>query len=67
MFRRPDSPYSEAQLPLFALDPDAEYEVASVDEPERKTHYSGKALLEKGLTLSLDEKPSAAVYTYEKI
>ncbi|HOC68019.1 MAG TPA: NPCBM/NEW2 domain-containing protein [Candidatus Hydrogenedentes bacterium] len=67
MFRRPDSPYSEAQLPLFALDPDAEYEVASIDEPERKTRYSGKALLEKGLTLSLAGKPSAAVYTYEKI
>ena len=66
VFRRPDSPYSEAQLPLFALDPDVEYTVTNLDEPESNTNMSGGQLMTAGMTVSLGEKPAAAIYTYER-
>lgn len=66
VFRRQDSIYAMAQLPLFALDEDAAYEVLNVDEPDMLLQFTGKELMESGLPATLSERPAATVYTYQK-
>jgi alpha-galactosidase len=65
-FRRQNSIYLTAQLPLHALDPDARYVVVDVDQPEALTEFSGSELRSPGIPVTMREKPSAVVYTYEK-
>ncbi|MEI6970317.1 MAG: alpha-galactosidase [bacterium] len=62
-FRRPDSPFVTAQFRLHGLDPAAMYEVANFDV-EGSTKVSGKDLMEKGLTVEINDKPGAAVVVY---
>ena len=66
VFRRANSPYVMAQLPLYALEPESHYSVVHVDEPDKPSSFLGKELVEKGLPISLTEKPSAAVFCYQK-
>jgi len=65
-FRRPNSFYEAARFPLRGLDWDADYTVTSLDEQVPR-QISGRELLEKGLLLSLPERPAAAVITYKKV
>ncbi len=65
-FRRPNSIYSVAQLPLKGLDPKALYVVTNVDDPKMGQEFSGEDLMTKGLSITMYERPSSAVYVYEK-
>lgn len=65
-FRRSGSIYEAARLRLKGLDPQATYQLTRFDHPE-PTQVSGKELLEKGLQVTLDERPGAAVYKYRRL
>jgi len=65
-FRRPNSIYMTAQLPLCGLEPDARYAVTDVDSPDARMEFSGRELLSSGLPVTMAEKPSSVVYLYEK-
>jgi alpha-galactosidase len=67
VFRRANSAYVTAQLPLHALDANAKYAVTNVDEPDKRLEVSGKELVENGLVITMQEKPSAAVFVYERV
>lgn len=66
-FRRPSSVYVTAQLPLMGLDPDGRYAVTNVDYPDAKQEFSGKDLMETGLPVTMEDKPAAVIYVYEKM
>jgi len=66
-FRRPNSIYVTAQLPLSALDPNARYAVTDVDAPGTRMEFSGSELLGAGLPMTMTGKPSSVVYVYEKL
>lgn len=64
-FRRPDSPFVRADFHLRGLDPAATYEVTNFDV-EGSTKTSGKDLMEKGLSVEINNKPGAVVITYRR-
>jgi len=61
VFRRADSIYEVARLPLQGLDPAATYRVSTLAQP-----VAGRQLLEQGLEVEIRERPGAAVITYRK-
>ncbi len=65
-FRRSNSEMESAQVELHGLDPDARYEIKNIDSPGTQT-MTGRELMDKGLQVSLKEKPEAAVYTYKRV
>ncbi len=67
VFRRPDSIYTAAQMKLYALDPAARYAVTDMDKPEERREYTGKELLESGLPVTINERPAAVIFLYEKL
>jgi alpha-galactosidase len=64
-FRRAGSPYVSARLVLRGLDPDAVYAIRNLDE-RGSTEATGRDLMENGLSVTLDQDPSAAVVTYKR-
>jgi len=64
-FRRQESPEATAVYRLRGLEPALEYAVTNLDEP-KPLRLSGRELMERGLTIRLAGKPSAAVLTYKK-
>ena len=67
VFRRDASPYESARIPLSAVDPEARYRVTNVDDPGSALEISGKDLREKGLLVTIPEKPSSAFFVYAKL
>ena len=65
-FRRPDSAYAAAVFPLRGLEADATYLVTNLDDPEHPQKRVGRDLMEGGLEVKLDARPSAALWTYAK-
>ena len=66
VFRRSDSIFESARLRLRGLDPKANYQFSRLDRPGHSV-LSGKELLEKGLPVSMDERPGAAVIEYQRV
>ncbi|MGA2115803.1 MAG: alpha-galactosidase [Bryobacteraceae bacterium] len=64
-FRRPDSPFEEARFPLRGLDGKASYVVKDMDGAAEIT-MSGAELMERGLPVTVKERPGAAVVTYRR-
>jgi alpha-galactosidase len=64
-FRRSDSPLEKAAYRLQALEEKAQYLVKNLDEAG-SWRTTGKELRERGLTIHLPGKPSAAIITYQK-
>lgn len=64
-FRRPDSGEQTMTFKLHGLEPKARYEVENFDGG--KEVRTGRELMERGLTVTLNEKPSAAVIAYQRI
>ena len=64
-FRRAESVYEAARFKLHGLEPDARYVVTDIDKPAGR-EATGRELMEKGLLVSLAERPAAAVFTYKK-
>jgi len=64
-FRRAECREDEMIFRLKGLDPDASYEVTDFDGPGAR-RIVGSELLEKGLTVKVDDKPRAVVLVYER-
>jgi alpha-galactosidase len=64
-FRRPESTYESARFRLCGLDAAANYELLNADQ-ETTTTISGRQLMETGLLLTLKDRPSAALITYNR-
>ena len=64
-FRRPENGDNTKTFKLHGLDPKAKYELENFDGG--KETRTGRELLEEGLTVTLGEKPSAAVITYRQL
>jgi alpha-galactosidase len=64
VFRRSESPYVAARFPLRGLDPAATYRLTNLDDSS-VLELSGEALLRGGLPVNLEERSSAAIFTYE--
>jgi len=65
-FRRAACPYLTAQFPLHALDPDARYAVRDFDGAG-PVEIAGRELMQPGLTISIQERPAAAIVTYTRV
>ncbi len=65
VFRRPESPYESAQLPLFGLDPTAKYTVTNADTGI-STVTTGRELMETGIPVTISVKPGAVLIRYKK-
>jgi alpha-galactosidase len=66
VFRRDDSIYEKASLPLRGLIPDADYRVTDIDRSRPKT-MRGRDLMEAGLPVTVADRPGAVIYTYERV
>ncbi|MCP4639870.1 MAG: hypothetical protein GY851_05530 [bacterium] len=64
-FRRKDSVYELARLPLRGLDADATYRLRAVDGTET-WDVAGSELLERGLLVELPERAQATTILYER-
>jgi alpha-galactosidase len=64
-FRRPESSETSVRFPLRGLVSGAEYELENFDGG--KETRTGRELMEQGLTVTLSEKPAAAVITYQRL
>ena len=65
-YRRPACVADSLRLKLHGLDPAAQYEVRSLDEPAPAV-VTGKTLLADGLPVHLISKPAAAVIRYRRV
>jgi len=64
-FRRPESGEETKTFKLHGLDPEAKYELENFDGG--KETRTGRELLDEGITVTLGEKPSAAVSAYKQL
>nr|MBC8875293.1 GH36 C-terminal domain-containing protein [Planctomycetota bacterium] len=64
-FRRNESIYEVARLHLHGLEPAACYELTDLDKP-RSTEMTGRELTEKGLLVSIPQRPGSVVITYKR-
>jgi hypothetical protein len=67
VFRREASPYESARFPLNAVDPNARYRVVNLDQPDNPVELTGKELSEKGVPITIQEKPGSAFFIYTRI
>ena len=65
-FRRHNSYYESARFKLGGLRPEARYRVTDLDGSAPK-EIAGRELIEKGLSVSLPDKPAAAVLVYQRL
>jgi alpha-galactosidase len=64
-FRRSNSIYESARLPLKGLDASARYVVADSDQ-DKPQEVSGRELMEKGAHVEIHDRPGAAIVMYKK-
>jgi len=64
VFRRPDSVYEAARLPLFGLDEKATYRVRDRSGKVVRT-ARGSELMERGLKVEIADRPGVALLVYE--
>jgi len=64
-FRRAESIYESARVPLRGLDPEAAHTVTDLDTGESQS-LTGRELMDRGLPLLLPERASARVFLYER-
>jgi len=63
-FRRAESVYTQARLPLRGLEPELSYEVMDL-EAGTSAVGSGRELVEQGLEITFSARPEAKVYLYK--
>lgn len=64
-FRRKASNDEAARLKLRGLDPNCTYEVVDLDQ-EHPKQFSGKELMDNGLSVTIPSQPGAVIVTYKK-
>ena len=62
---QPQPDLEAARFKLRNLDPGASYVVTDLDQPATPQEQSGWELLEHGLLISVPERPSAHIITYQ--
>ncbi|MCL5103615.1 MAG: alpha-galactosidase [Armatimonadetes bacterium] len=65
-FRREESPQDSSTFKLRGLDPSARYEVKNLDQGSLG-QFTGRDLMDKGLSVTLKTKAAAAVIIYSKV
>lgn len=65
-FRRAESHEASQVLPVSGVDPDTPYRVMNMDE-KASAVMTGRTLLEKGLSITIPDRPGAAVVFYETV
>jgi alpha-galactosidase len=65
-FRRAESEQEAAQFKLRGLDPHATYVVSDLDHPDNATEATGSTLLERGLSVTIVQRPGAAIFAYRR-
>jgi alpha-galactosidase len=65
-FRRDNCDEQSKTFHLSGMNPKSEYEITNFDE-ETASKFSGKEMMEKGLTVEIKDKPGAAVIRYKKL
>ncbi|MFC1462686.1 GH36 C-terminal domain-containing protein [Verrucomicrobiota bacterium] len=65
-FRRKDCLSGSACFALDGLDSAAEYVVTDIDAPERAGTFTGRQLMEDGVSVETGVAPQAAILTYER-
>ncbi len=66
VFRRAESIYEAARLPLYGLEPDAEYKVTDLDEGSAR-RMTGRELMGDGVPVRVDRRPAAVLITYRRV
>ena len=66
MFRRPKSRSEAAYFKLRGLEAEATYKLTELNS-NQSVSETGRDLAEKGLLITIDECPAAAVFIYEKV
>ena len=66
VFRREHSPYSSANLALYAIDENCNYEFTDADD-ESKFVINGAELVKNGLEIRVPEKRTAKLYFYKNV
>jgi hypothetical protein len=66
-FRRAESPFYGLQLKLQGLDPAATYALADRDVHQKPKEYTGRQLMEQGLSVDIPDQPGAVVITYKQV
>ncbi|MCL2814290.1 MAG: alpha-galactosidase [Oscillospiraceae bacterium] len=64
-FRRENAPEETMNFKLYGLEQTAEYEVADLQKANKEI-FSGRSLMDEGLTVSLDGRRQTAVLLYKK-
>ncbi len=64
VFKRENSPYSDAQIKLFDLNPKKKYTFIDLDD-NSEFYALGKDLMEKGLSLHIEGTKIAKIYLYK--
>jgi alpha-galactosidase len=64
-FRRHTSPFPRWEAGLQALDPDADYDLYSWDDRGTR-RMTGRQLMAEGFTVTIDDKPGSALFTYKR-
>lgn len=67
VFRRDQSPYEAARFKLRGLDAKASYELTNLESPSAPQAFPGSELLERGLSVTVSERPGVAVLVYRKV
>jgi alpha-galactosidase len=64
-FRRDQSFYELIRVQLRGLEPDSRYTLRDLDQPATR-EATGRELMEKGLSIAIQEQPGAVVITYAR-
>jgi alpha-galactosidase len=67
VFRRHQSPYESARLKLRGLEPDARYAITDLTHAGDLPPVSGSELIERGLGVTLPERPDVAIVAYRRV
>ncbi len=67
VFRRRDSIYESARLPLAGLIPEATYSITNLDDEATSQQFTGIELEEHGLPVAVSERPDALIILYQKV
>lgn len=68
VFRRQKAGTDSVRLKLRGLDPKATYRVRAIEGPAvERDSWTGKELMESGLSVTLRDRPAAAVVRYERV
>ena len=65
VFRRAESVYVSAEMPLKGLEPDKEYVVTRVDAAG-EVKMKGADLMGRGLAVDVKERPGVAIFGYKR-